>query len=113
MPKLRIYLDTSVISHLFHDDTPERKSVTWELFENAIDAGVYDAFISDVVLNELSRAKDPALRTELLAAAFRPALEVLPSDNAEIVRLAAVYLRQNVLPSKNPEDALHVAYATV
>ena len=39
--KLKVYLDTSVISHLIQDDVPEKIADTrklWEMFKN----GIYD-----------------------------------------------------------------------
>lgn len=78
MPKLRIYLDTSVISHLFHDDAPERRADTEEFFENAVAQNAYDVFISLVVLEELTRTKNPVLRRLFLETVQRYGLESLP-----------------------------------
>ena len=36
MKKLRIYLDTSVISFMFADDAPEKRDVTREFFERVV-----------------------------------------------------------------------------
>jgi|GEM_PF-5162530 len=37
MRKLRLYLDTSVISHLFADDTPEKMQHTKRLWDELIE----------------------------------------------------------------------------
>ncbi len=113
MPKLRICLDTSVISHLFHDDAPQLKEATEALFENAIAPKIHDAFISGVVLDELGRAKNAALRAKFMKAVARCPLEILPAEDLEIGRMARIYMERDILPSKKPEDAFHVAYSTV
>jgi predicted nucleic acid-binding protein len=53
------YLDTSVISALFDERTPERQNLTkaaWDILDN------YDVYISELVLDELSAA--PPRRVE-------------------------------------------------
>jgi hypothetical protein len=35
MKKLRIYLDTSVVSHLKHEDTPDKMNDTVELWDSS------------------------------------------------------------------------------
>jgi predicted nucleic acid-binding protein len=113
MPKLRIYLDTSVINHLFHDDAPERQAATWELFENAIGPKAYDAFISSVVVDEIRRTPDPGRRSQLLDVIGQYELSILPDGGDEVDRLAQLYVQRGIIPVKEPEDALHVAYATL
>jgi predicted nucleic acid-binding protein len=52
MKKLRVYLDTSVISHLQHEDAPEKITNTLKLWEE-IKSGKYTMVISDVTLDEI------------------------------------------------------------
>jgi predicted nucleic acid-binding protein len=110
---LRIYLDTSVISHLFHDDSPDRMAETRELFDNAINIGVYDTYVSSVVIDELGRTRADHLRAQLLDVLTQYPINLLPDGNQEVARLAGVYTAQGIVPANNPEDALHLAYATV
>jgi predicted nucleic acid-binding protein len=58
MKKLKIYLDTSVISHLDAPDVPDKMADTLKLWEY-IKAGVYDVVISDVVTDELAKCAEP------------------------------------------------------
>lgn len=47
--KLKVYLDTSVISHLQQEDVPEKMADTrqlWEMFKNR----KYDVYLSTVTL---------------------------------------------------------------
>ncbi len=62
--KLRVYLDTSVISHLMQEDVPEKMSETrklWELFKQ----GKYDAYLSQITLQEIEDCPEPK-RSELI-----------------------------------------------
>ena len=52
MKKLKIYLDTSVISHLQADDVPGKMVKTLEFWEY-IERGEYSVFISDLVVAEI------------------------------------------------------------
>lgn len=52
--KLKVYLDTSVVSYLYQEDAPEKMQDTlslWELFKE----GVYEVFVSDIVFREIDR----------------------------------------------------------
>ncbi len=56
--KLKVYLDTSVISHLMQEDVPEKMADTrklWEMFQN----GVYDVCLSTVTLQEIDDCSEP------------------------------------------------------
>ena len=60
--KLKIYLDTSVISALFDERTPERKSLT-ESFFNEIES--FNPSISEITTVEIERTSDPALWSKM------------------------------------------------
>jgi predicted nucleic acid-binding protein len=57
MKKLVIYLDTSVINFLFADDAPEKRDITNEFFQE-VAKGKFDVYISDAVIDEISRASE-------------------------------------------------------
>ena len=57
MNKLKIYIDTSVISYLDQEDAPEKMSETqeiWELFRK----NKYEIYISDVVIYEINKCSE-------------------------------------------------------
>lgn len=115
MKKIKIYLDSSVISHLFADDSPERKLITEELF-NVINAEThYEFFISDIVINEISKTPDFHLREKLLNAAKNNNIHLLDYNESvdEVKSLAMKYLSQGALPSSSVDDSLHVAIVTI
>ena len=114
MKKVRIYLDTSVINFLFADDAPEQQQATVTFFENFVKPGLYDVYVSPVVIDELARTHDHRKRKMLFAAVDAYALEVLDIREAmgEIRSLAEAYVAEAVIPVQKPEDALHIAIAT-
>lgn len=61
MEKLKVYLDTSVISHLLQEDVSEKMADTrqlWEMFR----AGKYEVYLSTVTLEELKGCSEPKQR---------------------------------------------------
>ena len=54
MKKTKLYLDTSVPSFLFADDSPEKREVTIQ-FWNILRTGIYDVVISDILLTEITK----------------------------------------------------------
>jgi predicted nucleic acid-binding protein len=50
--KPKVYLDTSVISHLFQDEKPEAQGYTLEFWEK-IKKGEFEVYISQVVIEEI------------------------------------------------------------
>ncbi|MDR0853534.1 MAG: type II toxin-antitoxin system VapC family toxin [Clostridiales Family XIII bacterium] len=101
----RIYLDTSVISALFDERTPERMKQTKQTWENELPE--YEVFISSTVLTELSNA------TTALKGLFLNAIDgftVLEATD-EAFSLADEYVNIGIFPEKYYDDALHVAIA--
>lgn len=105
MTKLRLYLDTSVPSFLFADDSPERKEIT-QKFWDLLGLGVYDVYVSEVLLREINDARQP-LRRELIStiAALVPEIVYI---NPEIVMLADKYVEEQIIPLHFQDDALHI-----
>jgi len=109
MKKLKIYLDTSVISHLDAPDKPDWMEDTLRLWEE-IKAGKYDVVISDVTIDEMEGCPEPKLSylRSMLAE-----IEYTDIDkNAEAERLSALYFEMGGLPPKSRTDAMHIAIAT-
>lgn len=103
MKKLKIYLDTSVISHLKADDVPEKMESTRKMWVEMVD-GIYKVFISRLVIAEIDDCPEPK-RTELFQ--FLSTLkysEILVDD--ETYQLAQEYIRHGIIPAKYEDDAL-------
>jgi predicted nucleic acid-binding protein len=58
LKKLKIYLDTSVISYLFAEDTPEKMQDTINLWSKFV-VGKYDLFISSLTAEEIEKCSEP------------------------------------------------------
>jgi len=102
---MRVYLDTSVISALFDERNPERKSLTEE-FLNA--TGRFDTFVSELTIAEISQTPDGLLRERMDEVASR--FTVLESS-PYIEDLASKYVVHGAVPQGFPEDAYHIALA--
>jgi hypothetical protein len=112
MRKLKVYLDTSVVSFLFAEDSPDFRKATVEFFERY--SLRFDLFVSDVVPTEINNDPNVERRQRLLGVLRQYPITVLSnSRSVEVEALATTYIDSKVLPASKKEDALHVAYATV
>ncbi|MBI2198938.1 MAG: PIN domain-containing protein [Candidatus Rokubacteria bacterium] len=103
--RLRLYLDTSVISAHVDDRLPERRRATLEFWERL--AG-YEVAISELTLTEVRATADSALRERLLALVGD--FLSLPIER-EARDLAREYVGRGVFSAATAIDALHVAIA--
>ena len=110
MKKLRVYLDTSVVSHLFADDTPDKMEDTIKLWED-FKADKYDIYISSVTAEEIQKCSEPK-RTQMAGKLGEIDFQVL-QETDEINNLAEAYVNNGVLTKKSIDDCLHIAYAVV
>ena len=108
MKKTRIYLDTSVISHLDAPETPEKMRDTLRLW-GKIQAGKYEVVLSEVVFIELADCPEPK-RGDLYVFLQGIRYErVESSDN--VVALASKFVDFGILKEKSINDCRHIAAA--
>ncbi|GHU44619.1 hypothetical protein FACS1894111_12180 [Clostridia bacterium] len=108
--KTKIYLDTSVISHLAAEDVPDKKMDTLKLWEQ-LKQGENEIIISSITTGEIDRCAAD-LRRKLLM--FVAELETTNIDETEEMRtLAEQYLKYGVLTQKSLDDCRHIAAASV
>jgi len=106
--KNNLYLDTSIPNFVLAKELPAEQFITKALF-NEIKMGKHKAFISRVVIDEISRTSEPK-RTRLLSLVKDfEVLDVTP----ECETLAGEYIRNGTIPQKYEADALHIAIATI
>jgi len=105
--RLRVYLDTSVISAYFDTRRPERQAETQAFWRRLSEL---DVTISEVTEVELRGTTDERLRQEMQGL-VRP-FNVIPL-NAQMPGLARHYLDRGIFPPAAVNDALHVACAVV
>jgi len=105
-----IYLETTIFNFPFADDAPQYRADTLRLFAE-IKAGKFKPYTSEYVTRELQAAADN-LREDRLQLIKEYGVEtILASD--EVEHLAALYIREGVIPVKYLPDALHIAAATI
>ncbi len=105
--KVKVYLDTSVISALLDERNPERKSLT-EAFFKEIES--FELFISEITAAEIERTPDRALRSRMKEVVSQ--FSVLPLTD-DVEWLANEYVRYGAVPEGYPEDAYHIAIAVI
>jgi predicted nucleic acid-binding protein len=110
MKKLKIYLDTSVISHLQADDAPEKMAKTLEFWKYLIN-GEYDAYISELVIAEFNNCSEP--KKSKLEGLLRQAPIIELEIDDEVTTLADRYMTEGLFPNKYRDDAIHIAIASV
>jgi predicted nucleic acid-binding protein len=105
--KLKVYLDTSVISALFDKRNPDRKRITERFFERASD---FEIFISRITVNEIKDARSNVLRGKMMDA-IKDVTVLAVTD--EVLSLGKVYISNGAVPSDCYEDANHIAVAVL
>ena len=108
MRKLKLYLDTSFISHMHQKDVPDKMNDTLMLW-NDIKAGGYATIISELTTRELMNAPEP--KRSIIADFLTEAdFEVLPIT-IEVDELAQEIIRRGILTPKSLDDCTHIATA--
>ena len=110
MKKLKLYLDTSVISHLKQDDVPDKMADTLQLWEE-IKAGLYEVVISDVTIEEVGRCSEP--KYSFLFDKLSELDYIQADETPESLQLARDYIQYGVLTPKSFDDCRHIAIATM
>lgn len=108
MRKLKIYLDTSVISYLYQEDVPEKMQNTldlWELFRKH----VYEVYISDIVIKEISECNQEKLKI-LLDYLEQIDYNIIETSE-DTVELAEKFIDFGILKQKSFDDCQHIAAA--
>jgi len=111
MKKLKIYLDTSVISHLDQQDAKEGWEEATHKLWNEIQLGRFEPYISEIVFSEIDDANKE--KREIMIRY----LEVIDYKELnlteEIKELAEKYIAEGIIPETYRDDARHIAIATV
>lgn len=103
----RLYLDTSVISVLDDDRSPERRDMTREFWDRR---ATFEIATSEVARREILATADEARRASMLATLAE--VSILPLTS-EAESLARRYMTAGIFPTGVEEDALHVAVAVL
>jgi len=108
---MKAYLDTSVISALFDEKNPERKSLTEAFLKRA---RILEVCISQITLVEIEQTPDVELRNKMRGEISQFLILRFLYNNVESVEwLAKEYVRYGAVPEGYPEDAYHIATAVI
>jgi len=105
-----LYLDTSTISHLFADDTPDKMRDTNLLWADLAKDN-YEIFISPTATEEIEDCAEPK-RSKMYQRLGEIPFQLLEKTN-EVSQLAREYINHGVLKEKNLDDCMHIAFAVV
>jgi len=108
----RVYIETSFISYLTARPSQNITLLARQQAAHAVWAlqgQQYNAFISALVLDEITKGDVQAARRRVQACDVAALLDV--SNEAD--ELARRLIASNVIPDTEPEDALHIAIAVV
>ena len=106
--KLKVYLDTSVISYLEQEDVPEKMSNTlelWEIFKRE----KYNLYISTVTLQEIEDCPEP--KRSILYQYLSEIKYTIIDIKQMVSNIARQLIEMHILPSKSYDDCQHIAAA--
>lgn len=108
MQKLKVYLDTSVISYLYQEDAQEKMQDTLQLWERFKEQQ-YEVYISDIVINEISDCTEEKLNI-LMDYMDQIEYHLIETDE-NTVGLAEKFIDFGILKQKSFDDCQHIASA--
>lgn len=106
--KLKVYLDTSVISHLAQEDVPEKMLNTlklWEIFKRE----KYDLYLSTVTLQEIEDCPEP--KRSILYQYMSEIKYTIIDIKQMVSDIAKQLVEMRILPPKSYDDCQHIAAA--
>lgn len=107
---LRVYLDTSAVSHLQQSDAPDKVAATVRFFD-AVKAKRFSVVMSDVTVCELSRCSEQK-RKYLFDFMDRVGYTLIITEgNATVNDLLQDIRELGVLPKRSVADMIHIAAA--
>ena len=108
--KLKVYLDTSVVSYLQQEDVPDRMAETLKLWKKFM-TGCYDIYLSSMTTYEIdncSESKKNFLHSKLDEIEYTE-LEI----DKDCLSLARDIIATGILTEKSFEDSQHIAVAVL
>ena len=108
MKKMRLYLDSSVVSHLEAPDAPNEMQETLALWED-IKTGKYEIVLSDTVFSEIDRCHQP--KRDIMYRFLEEIEFSVISSNNTIRDIADEVVRQGILTLSSYDDCMHIGSA--
>jgi predicted nucleic acid-binding protein len=107
---LKLYLDTSIPSAYYDTSKPMRQLITQKWFENK--AAQYELYMSVTAIDEIEELKNTTKKQAIKDLIFDYDVKILEISE-EIMNLAFEYMNKGAIPKSEPEDAYHIAIASV
>jgi predicted nucleic acid-binding protein len=111
MKKLKIYLDTSVISYLDQQDVPEKMAETHKLWKRII-SKEFEVVISTIVLYEIENIKNKE-KKEKLKKYLKQIEYSIVEINERSIEIASRFVNLGILKQKSFDDCRHIAAAII
>lgn len=108
--KIKLYLDTTIPSAYYDTSKPVRQLITQKWFEN--DASSYDLYMSVTAVDEIEEVVNIIKRQNIRQLIIDCKIIILELSE-KAVQLADEYLNKGAIPKSEPEDAYHIAIASV
>ena len=108
MNKIKLYLDTSVVSALDDPEKLERMLETQKLWDE-IKSGKYEIFISDVVFEEIKKCSQH--KQDILYSLLEEIEYTNIESNDKIKGIADEVIKMDILKEKHRNDCLHIGSA--
>lgn len=108
--KYKVYLDTSVLSHLWQLDAPEKMHETLALWEE-FKKDRFDIYLSQITIEELNGCTDE--KREKIGKYLNEIKYTNLSLSAESISIAKQIIELGILKEKSRDDANHIGIAVV
>ena len=114
----KVYIETTLFNMYFAETRGQYYGKTVEYCRDArrffeeIEAGEFEPYTSEYVINEIRQTRDTRRRDEMLKLVKDLGVKVLPEDEM-VERLADKYVEATAIPAKQRTDALHIASVAV
>ena len=110
MKKLKIYLDTTIISYLDQKEKPDRMKDTHKLWDK-IKNGEFEAVISDIDIAEINSCSEE--KRNILYKYLSQINYTLVDSDEKSIDIATKMVDLNILKQKNILDCQHIANAII
>jgi predicted nucleic acid-binding protein len=110
MDKLKILIDTSVVSNLYAPEIPELEAEALRFWAD-VKAEKYDVYLSSVLFEELDECREPK---QTLVKEFLTGLKfnlIEAENNDEIAKIENEIIKQNLITENHINDCTHIACA--
>lgn len=111
MRKAKIYLDTSIVSYLQQEDSPEKTEITNQFWNKLKKRDDVEIFMSDIAFAELNKCHEPKL--SFMKERLREVEFTLLQKDSDAERLAMQIIELGILTEKSHDDCYHIAIAVL